>query len=81
MTYMATPLFKNPFLGGGDVHEIYNFGWPFFINTIHLFVRNGEEDIFFIRNPSILHFLLQHYLPLQIYNYLSPYPTDATYQI
>ena len=32
-----------------------------------------EED--FLRNTSILHFLPQNYLPL------SPYPTDATYQI
>ena len=26
MTYMATPLHKNPYPGG---HEIYNFGRPF----------------------------------------------------
>ena len=43
-----------------------------------------EED--FLRNTSILHFLPQNYLPLgvgghEIYNFMSPYPTDATYQI
>ena len=36
----------------------------------------------FLRNASILHFLSQNYLPLcwerhVIYNFLSPYPTDA----
>ena len=43
-----------------------------------------EED--FLRNTSILHFLPQNDLPFgwgghEIYNLLSPYPTDATYQI
>ena len=43
-----------------------------------------EQD--FLRNISILHFLPQYYLPLgggghEIYNFLFPYPTDATYQI
>ena len=43
-----------------------------------------EED--FLRNTSILHFLPQKLPPLwvgghEIYNFLSPYPTDATYQI
>ena len=39
----------------------------------------------FSRNTSILHFLPQNDLPLgwghEIYNVLSPYPTDASYQI
>ena len=43
-----------------------------------------EEDL--QRNLSILHFLTKIYLPLglgghEIYNFYSPYPTDATYQI
>ena len=41
-----------------------------------------EED--FKRKTSILHFLPQIYRPFgghEIYNFLSPYPTDATYQI
>mgnify|MGYP003692126021 CR=1 FL=1 len=33
MTYMATPLCKNPCRGG---HEIHNFGKPFLIITIYL---------------------------------------------
>ena len=42
-----------------------------------------EEDL--LRNTAILHFLPQNYLPLrmrghEIYNFSSPYPTDATYQ-
>ena len=43
----------------------------------------SRED--FLRNTSILHFLPQNYLPLggghEIYNFLSPYHTDATYEI
>ena len=43
-----------------------------------------EED--FLRNTAILHFLPQNYLPFEwgghaIYNFLSPYHIDATYQI
>ena len=43
-----------------------------------------EED--FLRNTSILHFLPENYLPCGsgghvVYNFLSPYPKDATYQI
>ena len=43
-----------------------------------------EED--FLRNISILHFLPQKLPPLgvgghEINNFLSPYPTDTTYQI
>ena len=46
-----------------------------------------EED--FLRNTSILHFLPQNYLPLgwggvgdhEIYKFLSPNPTYATYLI
>ena len=43
-----------------------------------------EED--FLRNTSILHFFVQNYLSLgvgghEIYYFLFPYPTDATYQI
>ena len=42
-----------------------------------------EED--FLRNISILHFLPKITSPWggghEIYNFLSPYPTDATYQI
>ena len=34
MTYMATPLHKNPSPGG---HEIYNFGRPF-LNIITLYL-------------------------------------------
>ena len=40
----------------------------------------------FLRNTSNIHFLPQNYLPLEvrdheIYNFLSPYTTDNTYQI
>ena len=44
-----------------------------------------EED--FLRNTAILHFLPQNYLPFglggghEIYNFMSPYPTDASHQI
>ena len=43
-----------------------------------------EED--FKRNTSILHFLPSKLPPLgmggqEIYNFVSPYPTDATYKI
>ena len=47
----------------------------------------GGRDEDFLRNTAILHFLPQNYLPLwvggghEIYNFLSPYHTDATHQI
>ena len=47
-------------------------------------LQSREEDFFL--NTLILQFLPQNYLPLgveghEIYNFLSPYPTDASYQI
>ena len=58
------------------------------IITMHLFfwtmpLSRKEE---FLRNTSNLHFFPQNYLLLgwggrEIYNFLSPYPKDATYQI
>ena len=58
------------------------------IITIYLVYLNHAPELTrrFLRNTSILHFLPQNYLPLgvgghEIYNFLSPYPTDATYQI
>ena len=46
----------------------------------------GSREEGFLRNTSILHFLSQNYLPLcgggghEIYNFLSPYPRNATYK-
>ena len=47
--------------------------------------KSREEDV--LRNTSVSHFLPQNYLPLRwggghgINNFLSSYPTNATYQI
>ena len=84
MTYMVEPLQKNPWPGG---HEMYIFGRPFLGH--HYYIPSlygpcpGVEKKIFLRNASILNFLHQNYLPFghEIYNFLSPYPTDATYQI
>ena len=84
MTYMATPC-KNPCPGG---HEIYNLSRPFLGHHYFTLVLSEtcpwvDKKIFF-RNTSILHLLPQNNLPFgwRSWNlqFLSPYPTDATYQ-
>ena len=64
ITYMATPLHKNPCTGG---HNIYNFGRPFFghhFYTLSLYrpYPKVEKKIFF--KYTNLHFLRIIYLPL-----------------
>ena len=75
----------NPCPGG---HEVYNFGRVFLGHHYYTLILSEtcpsrEED--FLRNTSILHFLPQNYLPFGWGkgggHVLSPYPTDATYQI
>ena len=82
---MVTSLHKKPSTRG---HEFTILLYPsLVIITIHLVCLNHalgkEED--FSRNTSILNFLPQNDLPFgwghEIYNLLSPYPTNATYQI
>ena len=68
MTFMVMPQHKNPCPRG---LEIYKFGRPFLGH--HYYILSLSE-----------HFLPQNYLPLgvgghEIYNFLSPYPKDATY--
>ena len=72
MTYMATPLHKNPC---PRVLEIYNFGRPFLGHHCYKLglsdacplpvLRLGVEKKMFLRNTSILQFLPQNYLPLR----------------
>ena len=79
---MVMPKHKNPCPGR---HEIYNFGRPFLGN--HYYLLSLSDLCLDLRNTctSILHFLPQNYLlgggGHEIYNFLSPYHTDATYQI
>ena len=71
------------------VHEIYNFGRPFLGH--HYYILGLSDQCLgvekkFLRNTAILHFLPQNYLPfgwgfIKFYNFFSPYPTDASYQI
>ena len=55
------------------------------IITITYFVWNMplSREEYFVRNTSILHFLPKNYLPFGwgVMKFMSPYPTDATYQI
>ena len=67
ITYKTTLEHKNPYPGG---HEIYNFVRPFLVNYFYILSLYGpspgvEKKIFF-RNTSVLHFLTQIYLPLEI---------------
>ena len=82
---MSTSILKEPSRWG---HEIYNFDRTFLSNHYYTPILSEpcpgvEED--FLRNTSILHFSPKITFPLdgghEIYNFLSPYPTDATYQI
>ena len=80
------PQHKNPCSRG---HIIYNFvrtflGYHYY--TLGLTEPCPEVDKIFKRNTLILHSLPKKLPPLgvgvhKIYNFLSPYPTDATYQI
>ena len=84
---MATPQHKNPCLGG---HEIYNLGRPYlghYYYTLSFYEPcHGVKKIF-----KEIHINFTHFTPKlpplgvggghEIYNFLSPYPTDATYQI
>ena len=83
---MTTPHHRNPYPRG---HEIYNFGRGFLAHHYYIFSLSarctGVKTKIFkeIRNFT----LFAPKLPplwvggLEIYNFLSPYPTDATYQI
>ena len=86
---MATPQHKNPCRGG---HEIYNLGkstlpWSLLLFTLSLYEPcHGVKKIF-----KEIHINFTHFTPKlpplgvgeghEIYNFLSPYPTDATLQI
>ena len=85
MTYMATPYHTNPCPGG---HEIYNFGRPFL--CYHYYTLSLSEPCPSLENIfKEIHQLYNFYpkiTPLgvgghKIFNFLSPYPTDAKYQI
>ena len=88
MTYMATPQHKNPCPGG---HEIYNFGRPFL--GYHYYILGLSDQCLGVEK-KIFQEIHQFYIfypkitppPFgwgghEIYNFLSPYPTDATNQI
>ena len=83
MTHIALPQHKNPCPGG---HEIYNLRSPsLVIITIHLFcLKHAPEQRRRFFKKKINFTLFTPKLPPlchEIYNFLSPYPTDATYQI
>ena len=59
---------KNPCLGG---HESYNFGRFFLGHLYYRFVPRSKEDNF-------TKFIFLFTKVIKIYNFLSPYPTDAT---
>ena len=82
MTYMGTPLHRKPCPGG---HEIYKFGITFHILYYTLSLSKPypvvEKKIF---QEIHVHQFFPFYLRmrgLEIYNFLSPYPKDASYQI
>ena len=87
---MAKPLQKNPFPRG---YEIYHFIRPF---LCHHYYIHGLSDVCLGVQKKIFKEIQQFYTfypkityPLggggggghEIYNFLSPYPTEATYQI
>ena len=77
MTYIAIPQRKNPCPGG---NEIYNLGRPFLGHHNHT-CPWVEKKIF----KEIHQFYSKITAPFagghEIYNFFSPYPTDATFQI
>ena len=87
MSYMTTPLHKNRCPRG---HEIYNFGKPFL--AYHYYIL-GLSDLclvvekkIFLKKYSNFTLFTPQLPPLwvgghEIYNFLSPYPTDAKCQI
>ena len=87
MTYMATPLHKNPCPGG---HEIYNFGRPFLDH--HYYILGLSDQCLGVKRRRFLKKYINFTLftpklpPLwvgghEIYNFWSTSPNDATYQI
>ena len=83
MTYMTMPWHENPCPGS---HEIYNFGRPFpghhnLILRMSVLCLEVERRIF----KEIHQFYPEITSPWggvqEIYDFLSPYPTDATHQI
>ena len=85
---MATPQHKNLYMYPRG-HDFYYFsksflGYHYYIISSRTMHRSREEV--FSRNTSILNFLPPKLPPLgsgghKIYNFLSPYLTDATFQI
>ena len=77
---MTTPLHKNPCPRG---YKIYNFGILFLGHhyyTLSLYRPCTRVEKKILRKTSILTSPLErggH----EVYNFLSPYPTDATYNI
>ena len=87
MTYMAMNQHKKPCEVG---HEIYNFGRPFlghYYYTLSLSeLRPGIEKKIFLKKYINFTLFTTKLPPLwvgghEIYNFLSPYPTNASYQI
>ena len=91
MTYMAMPQPKNPC---SKSHQIYNFGKPFLGH--HYYILSFKSDLCLGVEKKIFKEIMHFYymtnmaMPLhknpypgghEIYNFLSPYPTDATYYI
>ena len=84
---MATPQHKNPRPGG---HIIYNFGKPFLVHHYYTLSLTepcpGVEKRIFLLKKYIKFTLLTPKLPTLLKsgghencNFLSPYPTNATY--
>ena len=85
MTYTATRLHKNPCPGG---HEIYYTGRPFLGHRYHTLSLYGvdhvpekRKKIFFFKFQFYPFYTKITFLGHEIYNFLSPYPTNATYRI
>ena len=90
MTCMATPLQRNPCPRG---HEIYYFGRPFLGHHFYILSWSQpcpcvekiykEKHIYrFTRfTPNLPRLGIGKGGGHEIYNFLFPYPTDATYQI
>ena len=84
LKYITMPQYKNSGPGVMKVTMLVNPSLV--IITIHLFCLNhAHQQRRRLKKPLILHFISPNYLPQGqgdgIYNLLSPYPTDATYQI
>ena len=83
---MTTPHHRNPCPRG---HEIYNFGRGFLAHHYYIFSLSarctGVKKKIFKEIQQFYTFFPKITSPLggghEIYNFLFPYPTDATYQI